>query len=135
MIGISIMQILGGMGLPLLLYMSAVMSIPAEVFDAARIDGASKFQRRIRIVFPMLVPVMFLVMLMSMTGPLFMLEAVLMMTGGGRGTSTLMVDIFKTGIQRSMIGLATARSMLAFVTVGVLLLFRGRLMKYVRREI
>ena len=129
--GLSIMSIMGGLGLPLLLYMSSISSIDPAVFDAARIDGASKFQRRMRIVFPLLIPTIFLIIFMTMTGGFFLLESILMMTGGGRGTASFLFDIYDQGFNRRAVGVASARSIMTFIPVALLIWVRQVIKKRV----
>jgi len=115
--GISIMTISGIMGVPLLIYMSSILSINPEVFDAARIDGASRFQTKTRIVIPMLGPSVLLVILITMMSGFFIMETILLMTGGGYGTQTFIFNIFDEGINNGKVGLASARNVIMFFVI------------------
>ncbi len=115
--GISIMTISGIMGVPLLIYMSSILSINPELFDAARIDGATKLQVKLRIVLPNLGPSILLVILITMMCGFFIMETVLLMTGGGYGTQTFIFNIFSEGINRNRIGLASARNVIMFFVI------------------
>jgi len=64
--GLSVMTISGIMGVPLLIYMSSILSINPELFDAARIDGANKIQVKLRIVLPLLGPSVLICILITM---------------------------------------------------------------------
>jgi len=114
-IGISIMTIMGGMGIPLLIYLSNILSIDNEIFDAARMDGANNLQIKSRIVFPLLIPSTLLVILLTMGAGFYILETILMMTGGGFGTQNFMYNIFHEGMNKRALGMASARSMLLFL--------------------
>ena len=125
--GISIMTISGIMGVPLLIYMSSILSINPEVFDAARIDGASRFQVKTRIVVPMLGPSILLVILITMMSGFFIMETILLMTGGGYGTQTFIFNIFYEGINNSKVGLASARNVIMFFVIMTMVFIKRKL--------
>ena len=69
-------------------FMAAFTNIPYDVFEAARIDGATRRQYFWKIAFPLLVPSIKSAALLSMVGSLKYFDLVYVMTGGGPGTST-----------------------------------------------
>ena len=124
-IGISLMTILGNMGVPILVYLSNILSINPELYDAARIDGATKLQIKIKIVIPLLLPSILLVVLITMATGFFMLGTILMMTGGGYGTSNFMYNIYSEGALKRSVGMASARSaILVVIVLGMAILKR-----------
>lgn len=125
--GISIMTISGIMGVPLLIYMSSILSINPEVFDAARIDGTTRFQIKTRIVIPMLGPSVLLVILITMMSGFFIMETILLMTGGGYGTQTFIFNIFYEGINNSKVGLASARNVIMFFVIMAMVFVKRKL--------
>lgn len=125
--GMSVMTISGIMGVPLLIYLSSILSIPAEVFDAARVDGASRIQVKLRIVLPLLGPSILLVVLITMMSGFFIIETILMMTNGGYGTQTFMFNIFYEGVDKQRVGMAAARSALLFVIVMAMAVVKRKL--------
>lgn len=69
-------------------FMAAFTNIPYDVFEAARIDGATRPQYFWKIAFPLLVPSMKSAAILSMVGSLKYFDLIYVMTGGGPGTST-----------------------------------------------
>ena len=69
-------------------FMAAFTNIPYDVFEAARIDGATRRQYFWKIAFPLLVPSIKSAAILSMVGSLKYFDLVYVMTGGGPGTST-----------------------------------------------
>lgn len=69
-------------------FMAAYTNIPYDVFEASRIDGATRGQYFIRIALPLLVPSMKSAAILSMVGSLKYFDLIYVMTGGGPGTST-----------------------------------------------
>jgi len=130
--GLSIMTISGIMGVPLLIYMSSILAINPELFDAARIDGANRIQVKIKIVLPLLGPSILLCILITMMSGFFIMETILLMTGGGYGSQTFMFNIFSEGINKQRIGLASARNVVMFFLIMAMVVFK-RKMEAMRR--
>lgn len=126
-LGLSVMCISGIMGVPLLIYMSSILSIPKECFDAARIDGANNWQIKWRIIIPLLGPTVLMVVLITMMSGFFIMETILLMTGGGYGTANFMFNVFVEGINRQRIGLASARSFILFSIILIMALSKRKL--------
>ena len=69
-------------------FMAAFTNIPYDVFEAARIDGATRGQYFWKVALPLLVPSMKSAAILSMVGSLKYFDLIYVMTGGGPGTST-----------------------------------------------
>lgn len=69
-------------------FMAAFTNVPYDVFEAARIDGATRGQYFWKIALPLLVPSMKSAAILSMVGSLKYFDLIYVMTGGGPGTST-----------------------------------------------
>ena len=69
-------------------FMASYTNIPYDVFEASRIDGATRGQYFWRIAFPLLVPSVKNAAILSMVGSLKYFDLIYVMTGGGPGTST-----------------------------------------------
>ena len=132
--GISLMMVMGGMGLPLLIYLSRILAIDEELYETAVMDGASKFQIRMRVVLPELIPTILLVVLMTMFSGFYILETIIMMTGGGYGSRNFIFDIYHQGIYKNALGVASARSVLLFVLVFALTFLKRRAEWRLREE-
>lgn len=68
--------------------LAAFTNIPYDVFEAARIDGATRGQYFWKIAFPLLIPSLKSASILSMVGSLKYFDLIYVMTGGGPGTST-----------------------------------------------
>jgi putative chitobiose transport system permease protein len=77
-----------GLGWYMVLYLAALQSIPADLYEAAVLDGASRWQRFWRITMPMIVPTILLCAVLSTLSAVKVLEEVLIMTKGGPVSST-----------------------------------------------
>lgn len=101
------------------IFMAGFRNIPAEFIEAARIDGASRWQTFARIEWPLLAPALTVSVTLSLTGSLRVLELPLVMTRGGPAgsTSTLGLMIYKKLFEDASIGYGTAMSVLLLVVV------------------
>lgn len=69
-------------------FMAGYTNIPYDVFEAARIDGATRGQYFWKIALPLLIPSIKSAAILSMVGSLKYFDLIYVMTGGGPGTST-----------------------------------------------
>ncbi|WP_345216720.1 sugar ABC transporter permease [Georgenia halophila] len=75
-------------GFPMLLYLAALQSIPEELYEAAALDGASRWQRFTQVTFPSLKDTHFVVLALSLIESLKVFDLVYAMTYGGPGYAT-----------------------------------------------
>lgn len=103
------------------IYLAGIQSIPTELTDAARIDGANAFQRFRRITLPLLGNQTMLVSIMAVIATLQAFDQIYVMTQGGPyfKTETLVMLIYRSGFEELRFGYGTAISwvLLAFVLV------------------
>jgi len=76
-------------GYNMIFYLAGLQNIDPSIYEAARIDGASKFKQFTKITVPMLKPVILFTTIMSTIGTLQLFDEVVNLTGGGPGNSTL----------------------------------------------
>jgi len=100
-------------GYHMLLMYASIKSIPGDIFEAARIDGANGFQTAIRITIPLMKPILKVCVIFAVVGSLKNFDLVYVMTGGGPGgasqlPSTLMVE---TIFHRNMYGYGSSMAM------------------------
>jgi len=105
-----------------LMFIGALGSIPGEVNEAAKVDGATGWQIFWRITLPLLAPVIYIVALLKIISSLKMFDQVVTMTGGGPGdaTQTLYYFIYKVAFRNLDMGYASAVS---YILVIVMELF------------
>ncbi|MBN2795913.1 MAG: sugar ABC transporter permease [Clostridia bacterium] len=76
-------------GYNMIFYLAALQNIDSSIYEAARIDGASKSKQFMKITIPMLKPVILFTTIMSTIGTLQLFDEVVNLTGGGPSDSTL----------------------------------------------
>ena len=77
-----------------LLILAGLQSLPSEPFEAAEVDGASKWQVFTKITFPMITPFMLIALLLRVIDVFRIFDKVFVMTGGGPGRITVFVSLF-----------------------------------------
>jgi multiple sugar transport system permease protein len=121
---IIIMTIWKDFGYATVLYLSAIMNLPQDVFEAAQIDGANKWQTFRSIMVPLLKPTTLFIVITSLISYIQAYVQILVMTEGGPGTDTYTISylIFDEAFQKYNFGTASAMSVILFILTGILTL-------------
>lgn len=111
-------------------FMAAFTNIPYDVFEAARIDGATRGQYFWRIAFPLLVPSMKSAAILSMVGSLKYFDLIYVMTGGGPGTSTELMAtyMYKQSFKNFNMGYGSAVAAGMFILISLVALITMRIL-------
>lgn len=107
------------LGFVMVILLAGLQSIPAEVQEAARVDGANAWQRFRWITLPLLSPSTFFVLVISLVNGFQVFDQVFVMTGGGpAGSSQVVVgQIYDLTFRYGRAGEASALSWLLFVVI------------------
>lgn len=104
------------------IYIANLQTISPDYYEAATLDGASKWQQFKTITFPMLTPAMSSSILLLLTGNLKAYDLPYALTSGGPGTATTMITqtIIEEGVTSNRVGYASAMSFLFLIVIAVL---------------
>ncbi|MHA6760870.1 carbohydrate ABC transporter permease [Streptacidiphilus sp. PAMC 29251] len=107
--------------------LAGLQSIPAEVYEAAKLDGASPFRTYWSVTLPLLRPALLVAVLINVMNVFNSFPIIWEMTGGGPGDQTATTTIFMYTLKSSNIGEAAAMSVVnfGFIIVIVLLFLRA----------
>ncbi|OIO74515.1 MAG: hypothetical protein AUJ85_05390 [Elusimicrobia bacterium CG1_02_37_114] len=113
------MGIWNGAGYSMLLYLAALQSIPEDLYEAARIDGASAWQQFRKITWPMLSFVNFFVIVMGVIGGFQAFGVQYVMTGGGPAgsTTTVVYYVYNNAFQWFKMGYASSIAWVLFIFI------------------
>ncbi|MGP4039769.1 carbohydrate ABC transporter permease [Gracilibacillus sp. D59] len=108
-----------GVGGNMIIYMAGLKGIPNQLYEAARIDGASAFKQLIHITVPMLRPTTLLVSTMTIIGALQIFDQAYVLTQGGpaNSTKTIVYHIYTTGFEQLQMGYASAQALVLTLTI------------------
>lgn len=106
-------------GYLMVFYLAGLQGINEDLYEAARLDGASKFTLLRKITLPMLAPTLLFVSTIAITDSVTQVDPILMMTNGGpnESTATLMFQIYKNGFVYFDQGVASAETMILLVVM------------------
>jgi multiple sugar transport system permease protein len=100
-----------------LLLLAGLQVIPDDVYDAAKVDGATAWQRFRRITFPLLMPAILVALIFRTLDALRIFDLPFVLTGGTNGTETLSLIAHRELTTNNLIGYGSALSVLTFVIV------------------
>ncbi|RKD86288.1 carbohydrate ABC transporter permease [Halopiger aswanensis] len=116
-IGVVVADIWIGTPFMAIIFLAGLQSIPQELYEAAAIDGAEKWQQFRYITLPQLKPVILIATLLSTIWTFVSFDTIWTMTGGGpiNTTSTLVIWIYQVGLENGNLGRGAAYSVVGFV--------------------
>ena len=125
MIAVIIVGVWKGFGFYTLMFLAGMQTIPVELYESARIDGANERQQLLRITLPLLRPVLITSTILGLIWTSNYFDAIFVMTGGGpaRSTETLPMFIYNTGFSFYRTEEAMAGSNILMIIVLILLAF------------
>jgi ABC-type sugar transport system permease subunit len=108
------------MGYYMVLFLAGLQTIPTELYEAARVDGANAWQRFWNITLPGLRPTTFFVLIMCTVASFKVFDLIVVMTDGGPGRATKVLSqlIYEEGIREGRFGYASAISLVLFLLVA-----------------
>lgn len=131
MAAVIAVQLLKGVGLNMVLFLSALQGVPKDFHEAASLDGAGPIRRLVSITMPLISPTTLLVAILSFISALqsFALISVLTQGGPGRSTTVLVYYLFQQAFQSHDFGYGSALALLLFAIVLSLSLVQWQLRK------
>lgn len=115
------------LGYNVVFLLAGLQNVPAELLEAAEVDGAGGLRKLLRITLPLLSPTLFFLIVMNITYAFFDTFGMIdVMTGGGPAgaTNVLLYQLYKDGFQNFNSGLAAAQSLVLFLFVVFLTLLQ-----------
>ena len=115
-------------GFGIILLLAGLQGVPAELREAAAIDGASPWQTTRRIVLPLLAPTIRIWVFLTIIGSLQLFDVVWIMTGGGPANAsvTMATYLINRGFQSYEFGYASAIAVILFIICFVFSLLYQR---------
>ena len=112
-------------GYMMIIYIAGIQNISTDVLEAAKIDGATKFQTLTKVTIPMVMSSVTICLFLTLTNSFKLFDQNLALTAGGpaKKTSMLALDIYTTFYNRNgWEGVGQAKAVIFFVLVGILAL-------------
>ncbi|MFC6037880.1 carbohydrate ABC transporter permease [Paenisporosarcina macmurdoensis] len=130
-LSLIVLAVWKGIGINMIIFLAALQGIPNSYYEAARIDGAKRWQVLIYITIPLLRYSIFFVTVTTLIGWLQFFEEPFIMTQGGPldGTVSMALFIYQRGFQFSEFGYAAAGSFVLFIVIIIVTLLQFKLKK------
>jgi multiple sugar transport system permease protein len=132
MIALIIMGVWKTFGINMVLFAAGLEGIPEQYYEAAEIDGASRWSKFWNITLPLLTPTTFFIMVMSMITSFQVFDIVYVLTQGGPlgSTKVLVFYVYEQAFQFFEMGYASAISYFLFVLLAFLTMIQVKYLKY-----
>jgi multiple sugar transport system permease protein len=116
-------------GTMMIIFLAALQNIPAHVYEAAAVDGATGFQAMRKITIPLLRPTTFFVVTLGLIGTFQVFDQIFVISSGGPAKTTLTIAyiVYDNGFKNSAMGLAAATAIVLFIIIFVFSLIQRRI--------
>ena len=118
----------------MVLFIGAIMSVDAELYEAADLDGANKFQQFRHIILPSIKTIVTLNVILSITGSLSAFEPSYVITSGANGTGTYFVIMDRIAHTSQKVGLACAMAVVLLGIIFACTILQKLFFKYIFRN-
>ncbi|WP_082235297.1 carbohydrate ABC transporter permease [Halobacillus massiliensis] len=120
-----------GAGYQMLIFLAGLQNITKEVYEAAKIDGANKWQSFLHITLPLLRPTTTLIMFTTLIAAFKLIIQPMIMTQGGplNATMTPIYYIYQTGFTDRLVGYASAMTVVFGVLIAIVSFMQRKLAK------
>lgn len=131
LLSIAIVTIWSYLGYNMILYLAGLQEIPQDLYEAAKIDGASGTDMLLRITLPLLKPITSLVITLTMINTIQIFDQIFVMTNGGPGTATLTLVqyLYSTAFQNYDLGYGSVLGLAIVIILVIFVRLQSRLMR------
>ena len=114
------------MGFDFVLFVGAIQSIPADIYESSELDGASRWQQFWYIILPGIRPILTLSMVLAVRGALSVFEIPYVMTSGMNGSSTFVIQTVNLAFKLNKVGLASAMAVVLLVLIIIVTIVQNK---------
>jgi raffinose/stachyose/melibiose transport system permease protein len=133
--GIVIVSVWQGAGYIMLIYIAALQNIPKELIEAAKMDGANRFQVLRNIKVPLVAPAVTICLFLTTASSFKIFDANLSLTNGGpfKSTEMLALNIYTEAFVNNRYGIGEAKALIFFTVVAAISILQVTITK--RKEV
>ncbi len=121
-IGVLIVGVWQAVATNTIIYISGLQTVPADVYEASNLDGATKWQEFWKVTLPLVVPFLTINLVLSTKNLLMVFDQIMSLTKGGPAQSTESISylIYRNGMDGGQFGFQSANAVIFFfVIVGI----------------
>jgi len=116
-------------GFNFIVFMGAIQSISSDIYEAAEIDGANRWHQFRYIIFPSIMTIIELNLILAIKGAISVFEIPYIMTGGGNGSMTFVIQTVSLAFQKNKVGHASAMAVILLIIIIISTLVQRYAMK------
>ena len=126
---IIIVAIWNGIGYDMVIFLAGLQGIPIDLYEAARVDGASTWQLFRHVTFPLLSPTTFFLMVTSIIGAFKAFDIVAVMTAGGpmNSSNVYIHYLYQNAFKWFKVGFASAQAVIFFIVILIITILQVKL--------
>lgn len=126
LLGVALITLWTSVGRSMLITLAALRGVPAELLEAATVEGAGRLRRLMRVTLPLITPALFFNLVLGVITNFQAFVQVFVTTAGGPGQSTLVyaLYLYRQAFESFRLGYASA---LAWILLGIVLMFTALL--------
>ena len=134
-LGIVLVATWQGIAFNTLIYLAGLQTIPTELYEAASIDGCSKFGQFRHVTFALLMPFVTINMVLAMKNFLMVFDPIMALTGGGpgRATEAIALLIYRGGFLGGQFAYQSANAIIYFLIILAVSIFQLKVLQ--KREV
>lgn len=121
MFSVALVTIYKGIGYYMMIYLSALIGVPKDLYEAAEVDGANELNKHLTVTIPHLMPVIALVVTVSSISALKVFAEIYVMTKGGplNSTKTIVYYIYERAFENLDLSMASCASVILLIVILV----------------
>ena len=125
---VILVQVWHGLGFTVIVFLAGLQGVPETYYEAARLDGATRWQQIRHVTVPLIMPTIMFLSIMGFIGAFQVFQSVFMMTHGGPVDSTRVIVyyLWQVAFDRIELGYASAIAVVIFAAVMALTLLQWR---------
>ena len=119
MLSVAIVTIYKGIGYYMMIYLSALIGVPRDLYEASEVDGANEFYKHLNVTIPHLMPVIALVVTISSISALKVFAEIYVMTKGGplNSSKTIVYYIYERAFENLDLAMASGASVILLIVI------------------
>jgi multiple sugar transport system permease protein len=121
-----------GVGYPMVIFLAGLQGIPQQLYEAAKIDGASAWHRLRYVTLPLLTPSFFFVLITSFITSFQVFGIIFVMTQGGpaNDTNVYIYYLYQNAFSYGKMGYASAMAWILFILIATITMIQWRLQRH-----
>lgn len=121
-IGVLIVGVWQAVAMTTIIYISGLQTVPGDVYEASRIDGASKWTEFWKVTFPLIIPFISINFVLTTKNFLIVFDQIMSLTNGGPAQSTESISflIYRNGLDGGQFGFQSANAFVFFLVIVVI---------------